>query len=70
MSARGLPARHAPTHVAAWLTSAESCPADPGDVKWNFGKFLVGRDGKVIARFRSKVKPTDAAVTDAIEKAL
>jgi glutathione peroxidase len=54
----------------AWLTSADNTPSDPGEVKWNFEKFLIGRDGKVIARFRSKVKPTDDVVTKAIEAAL
>ena len=38
--------------------------------KWNFHKYLVGRDGKLIAAFPSKVKPDDAQVTAAIEKAL
>lgn len=42
----------------------------PGDVKWNFGKFLVGRDGKILARFEPKTKPDDAAVTSAIKDAL
>ncbi|MES2739096.1 MAG: glutathione peroxidase [Verrucomicrobiota bacterium] len=42
----------------------------PGDVKWNFGKFLVGRDGKIIARFEPKVKPDDITVTTAIKEAL
>jgi glutathione peroxidase len=37
---------------------------------WNFHKYLVGRDGKVIADFPSKVKPDDAALVAAIEKAL
>jgi len=54
----------------AWLTDAANTPSDPGEVKWNFEKFLVGRDGKVIARFRSKVKPSDEIVTKAIEAAL
>lgn len=44
--------------------------AFPGDVKWNFGKFLVGRDGKVIARFESADEPDSPKVTQAIEKAL
>ena len=44
--------------------------AFPGDLKWNFGKFLVGRDGKVIARFESGDEPDAAKVTGAIEKAL
>lgn len=41
----------------------------PG-VLWNFEKFLVGRDGKVIARFESDIKPDDHVVVKAIEKAL
>lgn len=42
----------------------------PGDVKWNFGKFLIGRDGKVIARFEPGVKPEKDEVVKAIEAAL
>lgn len=42
----------------------------PGDVKWNFGKFLIGRDGKILARFQSADEPDSAAVTQAIEAAL
>jgi glutathione peroxidase len=42
----------------------------PGDVKWNFGKFLVGRDGKIIKRWDSKVTPDSEEVTKAIEAAL
>jgi glutathione peroxidase len=42
----------------------------PGDVKWNFGKFLVGRDGKIIKRFDSGVKPDAPELTKAIEAAL
>jgi glutathione peroxidase len=41
-----------------------------GDVKWNFTKFLVGKDGKVIERFEPGVEPDDAKLTGAIEKAL
>jgi glutathione peroxidase len=41
-----------------------------GDVKWNFTKFLVGKDGKVIARFESAVKPESPEVAAAIRKAL
>jgi glutathione peroxidase len=41
-----------------------------GDVRWNFEKFLVGRDGTVLARFSPTVTPDDPAVTDAIEAAL
>ena len=42
----------------------------PGDVGWNFGKFLVGKDGKILARFDSKVAPESAELTAAVEKAL
>jgi glutathione peroxidase len=42
----------------------------PGDVTWNFGKFLIGRDGKAIARFEPKQKPDSPEVVSAIEKAL
>lgn len=42
----------------------------PGDVKWNFGKFLIGRDGAVIARFEPGVKPEDPKVVEAITAAL
>jgi glutathione peroxidase len=42
----------------------------PGDVKWNFGKFLVSRDGKIIKRFEPKVTPDSPEVTAAVEAAL
>jgi len=42
----------------------------PGDIAWNFGKFLIGRNGEVIARFEPKTKPDDTAVVSAIETAL
>ncbi|MCT9625686.1 glutathione peroxidase [Pseudarthrobacter equi] len=42
----------------------------PGLVKWNFEKFLVNRDGDVVARFAPTVEPDSAEVIDAIEKAL
>jgi glutathione peroxidase len=42
----------------------------PGDIKWNFSKFLVGRDGKILKRFESKVVPDSPEVTQAIEAAL
>ncbi|MBK1880802.1 glutathione peroxidase [Luteolibacter pohnpeiensis] len=44
--------------------------AFPGDVAWNFGKFLISRDGKPIARFEPKQVPESPAVTEAVEKAL
>ncbi|HVJ45548.1 MAG TPA: glutathione peroxidase, partial [Luteolibacter sp.] len=44
--------------------------AFPGDVKWNFGKFLIDRDGKPIARFEPKTVPSAPEISEAIEKAL
>lgn len=41
-----------------------------GDVTWNFEKFLIGRDGRVVRRFRSKVVPEDPKVIEAIESLL
>ncbi|MBM3831739.1 MAG: glutathione peroxidase [Verrucomicrobia bacterium] len=42
----------------------------PGDIQWNFGKFLIGRDGKIIKRFEPKVAPDAPEVISAIEGAL
>ena len=44
--------------------------AFPGDVKWNFGKFLIGKDGKAIARFEPAQKPDAPEIIAAIDKAL
>ena len=41
-----------------------------GDVKWNFEKFLIGRDGTIKGRYKSGVGPDDAALTSAIEAEL
>jgi len=54
----------------AFLTSQPTKPEGPGNIAWNFGKFLVGKDGSVIARFAPTEDPTGAAVTGAIESAL
>ncbi|MDQ0770717.1 glutathione peroxidase [Pseudarthrobacter defluvii] len=42
----------------------------PGLVKWNFEKFLVSREGNVVARFAPTVEPDSPAVIDAVEQAL
>lgn len=42
----------------------------PGDVSWNFEKFLIGKNGEVVARFSPKTKPEDPKVIDAIERTL
>lgn len=41
-----------------------------GEVKWNFAKFLIGKDGRVIKKFDSGVEPTSEELTKAIEAAL
>ncbi len=53
-----------------WLTSEPTEPEGPGAIKWNFGKFLVGKDGRVLARFAPTTDPTGAELTAAIERAL
>ncbi|MFG1182581.1 glutathione peroxidase [Xanthobacter versatilis] len=44
--------------------------ASPSDVSWNFEKFVVGRDGRVIARFSPRVTPDDPRLTKALDAAL
>lgn len=41
-----------------------------GDVKWNFEKFLIDKNGEIVARFRSKVKPESDEIISAIQKEL
>jgi glutathione peroxidase len=53
-----------------YLTSKETNPQFAGDISWNFNKFLIDRDGKVVARFSSKDTPESPEVTAAIEKYL
>lgn len=52
----------------SWLVSSEA--GGGKDIKWNFEKFLVDRQGAVVARFPSKVKPDDPDLIAAIEAAL
>jgi glutathione peroxidase len=47
--------RHA---LYAWLTAKDN--GFPGDIGWNFEKFLIGRDGRVICRYPAGTKPTDS----------
>ncbi|MEB3266601.1 MAG: glutathione peroxidase [Cyanobacteriota bacterium] len=53
---------------APFTTLTEAAPA--GAVAWNFEKFLIAKDGTVVARFKSGVEPTGAELTGAIEAAL
>lgn len=51
----------------AYLT--EQSPA-PGEIKWNFSKFLLDRTGKLVARFDSGVDPLDKKLTSQVESLL
>jgi glutathione peroxidase len=53
-----------------YLALAGKDSAFAGNIKWNFTKFLIGRDGKIVARFGSTTKPEAEDVTKAIEAAL
>lgn len=53
-----------------YLTSFDVKPAGKGPVKWNFEKFVVDRNGKAIARFGSRVSPTDAEFVKVIDSAI
>ncbi|GGP83531.1 glutathione peroxidase [Saccharothrix coeruleofusca] len=61
------PSRHP---VYAELVEVPDADGEAGDVQWNFEKFLVAPDGKVVARFRPRTDPEDPAVTEAIESVL
>jgi glutathione peroxidase len=52
------------------LTESADDSGKAGNVSWNFEKFLVGRDGHVVRRFRSKVVPEDPMLIEAIESLL
>lgn len=52
------------------LTSKETNPKGAGDVKWNFTKFLIGKNGEVLGRYEPDVDPEDSTLVSAIEAAL
>ena len=60
-------ARHA---LYEKLTPVQDGEGHSGDIRWNFEKFLVGKDGTTVARFGPMVAPDDAALRAAITKAL
>jgi len=53
-----------------FLTSPETNPKFPGEITWNFEKFLIGKDGQIAARFKPKTKPDSEEVIEAIETEL
>lgn len=58
------------TPLYKYLTGKDTNPGFDGDVKWNFEKFLIGRDGKVAARFKSGVTPTGDEMLKAVKAEL
>lgn len=56
--------------IYKYLTSEATNKDFAGEITWNFEKFVVGKDGKVVARFAPKVKPDAPEVVKAIEDAL
>ncbi|MFC1898260.1 glutathione peroxidase [Candidatus Cloacimonadota bacterium] len=53
-----------------YLTSKDSGHEFGGKISWNFNKFLISKDGEIINRFGSKVKPESEKIVQAIEQAL
>jgi len=53
-----------------FLTSKETNPKFAGEVGWNFEKFLIGKDGQVVGRFKSGVEPTSEELVGAIKTEL
>jgi glutathione peroxidase len=58
------------TPLYQFLTDKSQNPKTGGEIAWNFTKFLIGPDGKVLARFDSAVEPNSPQLTSAVEKAL
>lgn len=54
----------------AFLTDKKLHPGTGGAISWNFNKFLVGRDGQMLAHYGSRTEPDDSELRAAIEKAL
>jgi len=52
----------------AWLTAQEN--GFPGDIGWNFEKFLIDRSGRVLSRYPAGTKPTDPALLQELANAL
>ncbi len=53
-----------------FLTDKSAHPQTGGEIQWNFTKFLIGPDGRVITRFEPDITPDSSQMTSAIEKAL
>jgi glutathione peroxidase len=53
-----------------YLTAQDVKPKRKGDVSWNFEKFVIARDGTIVGRYASKVKPDDHELVSTVEAAL
>jgi len=53
-----------------YLTDKATNPEFSGKITWNFNKFLIGRDGRILARFGSRTAPEDKDLISAIDAAL
>ena len=53
-----------------YLVDERQNPKTGGRIQWNFTKFLISRDGKVLNRFEPEVEPDDPSLVGALEKAL
>ncbi|GBD27629.1 Hydroperoxy fatty acid reductase gpx1 [bacterium HR30] len=54
----------------AYLTQQPTTPDGPGDIQWNFAKFLIDRHGQVVARFAPATAPASEELVEAIERTL
>ena len=61
------PARHP---LYTFLTAAPTTPDGAGDIRWNFAKFLIDRQGKVVARFPPTTAPVSEEIVSALEQQL
>jgi glutathione peroxidase len=52
------------------LKALDAKPKGPGDITWNFEKFIIGRNGEVVARFAPRTTPDAPEVVSAVEKEL
>ena len=52
------------------LTPTADAEGHTGDIRWNFEKFLIGRDGEIIARFSPLIEPGNPDLVSEIEKAV
>jgi glutathione peroxidase len=59
-----------PSPLYKYLTSKETNPRFGGQVRWNFTKFLIGRDGTIVARFEPAVDPESRDFQQAVETEL